>query len=173
MKKSLYLYTFEMWCYRRMIKIGWKDRFSNKEVLQRVQCRKHFLKQMQKRKMWDMQNMCWEVLVDTLICIYWREKWLVSGLGEDLDYHRGMAFYYSILIRTENLPASQKKSSGYSWTKIHGGRPSFRRWQMNKPHLAGATLFTAQPVQMLAQWVGSSAHWVSCLRGNVASDQRR
>ena len=27
--------AFEMWCYRRMLKISWKDRISNVEVLQR------------------------------------------------------------------------------------------------------------------------------------------
>ena len=43
--------AFEMWCYRRMLKISWKDKVSNKEVLQKIQCQMHFLKQMQKRKM--------------------------------------------------------------------------------------------------------------------------
>ena len=40
-----------MWCYRRMLKISWKDKVSNNEVLQRIQSKMHFRKQMQKRKM--------------------------------------------------------------------------------------------------------------------------
>ena len=43
--------AFEMWCYRRMLKISWMERISNKEVLQRINCNLHFLKQMKKRKM--------------------------------------------------------------------------------------------------------------------------
>ena len=43
--------AFEMWCYRRMLKISWMKRISNKEVLQRINCNLHFLKQMKKRKM--------------------------------------------------------------------------------------------------------------------------
>ena len=43
--------AFEMWCYRRMLKISWKDKVSNNEVLQRIQSKMHFRKQMQKRKM--------------------------------------------------------------------------------------------------------------------------
>ena len=40
--------AFEMWCYRRMLKISWKDKVSNREVLNRVQKR---LQDMMKRKL--------------------------------------------------------------------------------------------------------------------------
>ena len=43
--------AFEMWCYRRMLKISWKDKVSNKEVLKRAQAVLHFRKDMTKRKM--------------------------------------------------------------------------------------------------------------------------
>jgi exonuclease III len=43
--------AFEMWCYRRMLKISWKDKVTNKEVLHRMQTELHFVKDMVKRKM--------------------------------------------------------------------------------------------------------------------------
>ena len=41
--------AFEVWCYRRMFKISWKDKVRNEEVLRRAQTKLHFLKNMQKR----------------------------------------------------------------------------------------------------------------------------
>ena len=43
--------AFEMWCYRRMLKLTWKDKVSNKAVLQRLQTKLHFLNDMKKRKL--------------------------------------------------------------------------------------------------------------------------
>ena len=43
--------AFEMWCYRRMLKISWKDRITNVEVLQRMHTSLHFMSNMQKRKL--------------------------------------------------------------------------------------------------------------------------
>src|SRR6267154_2373952 len=45
--------AFEMWCYRRILKISWKDRVRNKEILRRLQlCTKyHFVEDMMKSKM--------------------------------------------------------------------------------------------------------------------------
>src|SRR4051812_2889142 len=43
--------AFEMWCYRRILRISWKDKVTNKEVLNRVQIELHFLKDMIKRKL--------------------------------------------------------------------------------------------------------------------------
>jgi hypothetical protein len=43
--------AFEMWCYRRMLKISWKDKITNKLVLSRMQTRLHFVKDMIRRKM--------------------------------------------------------------------------------------------------------------------------
>ena len=43
--------AFEMWCYRRMLKISWKDKVTNTEVLSRMQTDLHFLKDMKKRKL--------------------------------------------------------------------------------------------------------------------------
>ena len=43
--------AFEMWCYRRMLKISWKDRVRNVEILRRLQTRYHFVEDMMKRKM--------------------------------------------------------------------------------------------------------------------------
>ena len=42
--------AFEMWCYRRMLKVSWTDKVSNREDLNRVQMRLHFLEDMMKRK---------------------------------------------------------------------------------------------------------------------------
>ena len=43
--------AFEMWCYRRMLKISYKDRVTNMEVLNRAETDLHFLKDMKKRKL--------------------------------------------------------------------------------------------------------------------------
>jgi hypothetical protein len=43
--------AFEMWCYRRILRISWKDKVTKKEVLNRVQIELHFLKDMIKRKL--------------------------------------------------------------------------------------------------------------------------
>ena len=41
----------EQWCYRRMLKISWKDRVTNVEVLTRLQTKMHFLNDMKRRKL--------------------------------------------------------------------------------------------------------------------------
>src|SRR6478735_3722092 len=43
--------AFEMWCYRRILKISFVDRITNKEVLNRVQTDLHFMKDMKRRKL--------------------------------------------------------------------------------------------------------------------------
>jgi hypothetical protein len=41
--------AFEMWCYRRLLKISWRDKVKNEEVLKRIEY--HFTDDMIKRKM--------------------------------------------------------------------------------------------------------------------------
>lgn len=43
--------AFEMWCYRRMLKISYIDRVTNEEVLDRAQEDLHFLNDMKRRKL--------------------------------------------------------------------------------------------------------------------------
>ena len=43
--------AFEMWCYRRIPKISWRDRVTNKVVLSRMKTELHFVKDMMRRKM--------------------------------------------------------------------------------------------------------------------------
>src|SRR6267154_2594316 len=43
--------AFEMWCYSRILKIIWRDRVRNKEILRRLQTKYHFVEDMMKRKM--------------------------------------------------------------------------------------------------------------------------
>ena len=43
--------VFEMWCYRRMPKISWKDKITNEKALKLVQTKLHFVEDMMKRKM--------------------------------------------------------------------------------------------------------------------------
>src|SRR5688572_14007564 len=40
-----------MWCYRKLLKINFRDRITNKEVLSRMHTELHFLNDMMKRKM--------------------------------------------------------------------------------------------------------------------------
>lgn len=44
------LEAFEMWCWRRLLKISWTEKVTNKEVLERVQEEKHILKTASKRR---------------------------------------------------------------------------------------------------------------------------
>ena len=43
--------AFEMWCYRRMLRISWMDGVTNDQVLDRVQEELHFGRDMRKKKM--------------------------------------------------------------------------------------------------------------------------
>ena len=43
--------AFEQWCYRRMLKISWKDKITNEAVLDRIETKLHFMKDMKKRKL--------------------------------------------------------------------------------------------------------------------------
>ena len=43
--------AFEMWCYRRILKIRYTDRVTNVEVLNSMQTELKFLRRMKKRKM--------------------------------------------------------------------------------------------------------------------------
>ena len=45
-----YLESFEMWCWRRMEKIGWTDHVRNEEVLLRVNEQRNILHEIRKRK---------------------------------------------------------------------------------------------------------------------------
>jgi hypothetical protein len=45
-----YLDSFEMWCWRRMEKISWTDRFRNEDVLHRVKEERNILHTIEKRK---------------------------------------------------------------------------------------------------------------------------
>jgi hypothetical protein len=45
-----YLESFEVWCWRRMEKIGWTDRMRNEEVLLRVKEERGMLHTVKRRK---------------------------------------------------------------------------------------------------------------------------
>ena len=45
-----YLESFEMWCWRRMEKISWKDHVRNEDVLLRVNEQRNILHEIRKRK---------------------------------------------------------------------------------------------------------------------------
>ena len=45
-----YLESFEMWCWRRMEKIGWTDHVRNEEVLLRINEQRNILHEIRKRK---------------------------------------------------------------------------------------------------------------------------
>ena len=42
--------SFDLWVYRRILKISWKDRFSNKEVLHRMGIDSHLMDSIAKRR---------------------------------------------------------------------------------------------------------------------------
>src|SRR4051812_9341489 len=43
--------AFEFWCYIRMLKIIWRDKVKNEEILKRLQKRLHFVEDIMKRKL--------------------------------------------------------------------------------------------------------------------------
>ena len=43
--------ALEMWCYRKMLKMNFRDRITNKEVLSRMHTELHFVKDVMERKM--------------------------------------------------------------------------------------------------------------------------
>ena len=43
--------SFEMWCYRRMLRISWKDRVRNEQVLLRMEKRPEIIKTIKVRKL--------------------------------------------------------------------------------------------------------------------------
>src|SRR5437867_2922723 len=43
--------AFEFWCYRRILKISWRDKVKNEEILKRLQKRLHFVEDIMKRKL--------------------------------------------------------------------------------------------------------------------------
>jgi len=45
-----HLESFEMWCWRRMVKISWTDYVRNEEVLLRVKEQRNILQEISKRK---------------------------------------------------------------------------------------------------------------------------
>src|SRR3989442_15278270 len=42
--------AFEFWCYRMILKISWRDKVKNEEILKRLQKWLHFVEDMMKRK---------------------------------------------------------------------------------------------------------------------------
>ena len=43
--------SFEMWCYRRVLRISWTDRITNEEVLRRISCKERLLNTLNERKL--------------------------------------------------------------------------------------------------------------------------
>src|SRR3989442_5404254 len=43
--------AFDVWCYRRILKISWRDRVKNEDILKRLQKRLLFVEDMMKRKL--------------------------------------------------------------------------------------------------------------------------
>ena len=50
--------AFECWIYRRVLKISWTDKFSNKELLQRIRIRMHLMNSIAKRKAVFFGHIC-------------------------------------------------------------------------------------------------------------------
>src|SRR5438876_4311311 len=43
--------AFEFWCCRRILKISWRDKVKNEEILKQLQKRLHFVEDMMTRKL--------------------------------------------------------------------------------------------------------------------------
>lgn len=60
------LEAFELWCYRRMLKISWADRVTNTEVLRRTGTGQRLLGTRKKKKSTRIENV--EGLVEEKYC---------------------------------------------------------------------------------------------------------
>jgi len=59
--------SFEMWCWRRMEKIGWTNHVRNGEVLHRVKEQRNILHEINKRKAnWIGHVLCRNCLLDQI-----------------------------------------------------------------------------------------------------------
>src|SRR6059036_2642082 len=74
--------AFEFWFYRRMLKISWRDRVKNEEILKRLQKRLHFVEDMMKRKLRyagyvlrDSSGLCHLKILEG----YVKRKWRMGG----------------------------------------------------------------------------------------------
>ena len=47
--------AYEMWCYRRLLKISWRDKIANEEVLRAGACAIGFRERYEKEKI----GVCW------------------------------------------------------------------------------------------------------------------
>ena len=45
------LSAFEMWCYRKMLRVSWKDRVKNEDILKRVDCKRRLMEDIKRRKL--------------------------------------------------------------------------------------------------------------------------
>ena len=72
------LEAFEMWLWRRMLKISWTEKVSNQQVLARIQEERSLLNSIQQRK----HRWLGHVLRHDVCCTnYWRAEW--KGREED------------------------------------------------------------------------------------------
>jgi hypothetical protein len=62
--------SFEMWCWRRMEKIGWSNRVRHEEVLQRVKTERNILPKIKRRKV------AWIGHILHVICLL---KYVIKG----------------------------------------------------------------------------------------------
>ena len=73
--------AFEMYCYRRMGNISWKDKVTNESVLKKIKCKRSLLKDVQKRKLTTV------ILSEETIFsqLQWKEEWKGKDLGDVLE----------------------------------------------------------------------------------------
>ena len=72
------LEAFEMWLWRRMLKISWTEKVSNQQVLARIQEERSLLNSIQQRKhMWlgHVYIYIYYVRHDVCCTNYWRAEW--------------------------------------------------------------------------------------------------
>ena len=55
--RYIYLACFEMWCWRRIVKINWTDRAGN-EVLQRIKEKRNILHTIKRRRLTGFVTSC-------------------------------------------------------------------------------------------------------------------
>ena len=95
--------AFEQWCFRRVLKISWKDRVSNEQVLYRIEEEKLHFRKILWNINWHMLDIWW--LDPVVLMSYWFWSRSLMGRKQEADLEgRGQMTLYNGW-RTSSLPA--------------------------------------------------------------------
>ena len=116
--------AFEMWCYRRMLKISWRRFMSNNKVLEMVGEDRYFMKKIVERKFefagHILRGSMWKADDEG----FGREDWRKTRSGKTTH---NVAGWHKEMERRKKIWTTQEKSWGEKHLEDHENQPSDRR----------------------------------------------